>query len=159
MIDNNESTAYLTFSLGEEKFAITVDNVQEVVELDQVTKVPNAPAYMLGIINLRGKVLPLLDTKLKLGMEATSITKKSRIMVLDVEADDAKSLQIGALVDIAKDVIELRPDDIQEVPDFESFKHDAPVTGLVNDRGDITMIMDIQRIFSSAEIQNLKSLN
>ena len=142
-----------------EKFAITVDHVQEVVELDQVTKVPHAPPYMLGIINLRGKVLPLLDTKLKLGMEPTSVSKRSRIMVLDVETDDAKALQIGALVDIAKDVIELQPSDIQEVPDFESIKHNAPVTGLVNNGGDITMIMDIQRIFTSAEIQNLKSIN
>ena len=68
----NKSNAYLTFALGEEKFAIRVDHVQEVVEFGQVTKVPNAPNYMLGIINLRGRVLPLLDAKLKLGLSATA---------------------------------------------------------------------------------------
>ena len=152
----NESKAYLTFSLGAEKFAIMVDNVQEIVELDQVTKVPNAPQYMLGIINLRGKVLPLLDTRLKLGLSKTEITKKSRIMVLDIESEDGKSLQVGALVDIAKEVIQLAPSDIQDAPDMESYKAQAPITGLVNNQGDITMIMDIARIFTTFEIVNLE---
>src|SRR4051812_23287406 len=103
----NESNAYLTFALGEEKFAIPVDRVQEVVEFGQVTKVPNAPAYMLGIINLRGRVLPLLDTKLKLGLTATVPTQRTRIMLLDILTHDDKSLQIGALVDIAREVVEI----------------------------------------------------
>src|SRR4026207_1592228 len=97
----NNSNAYLTFSLGEEKFAIPVDNVQEVVEFGQVTKVPNAPIYMLGIINLRGRVLPLLDTKLKLGLTATTVTQKSRIMILDIHTAGDKNYQIGAMVDFA----------------------------------------------------------
>ncbi|MBT1707486.1 chemotaxis protein CheW [Fulvivirgaceae bacterium PWU5] len=159
MSKNHESHPYLTFSLGEEKFAISVEYVQEVVELEQVTKVPNAPDYMLGIINLRGRVLPLLDTRMKLGLKRTEITKKSRIMILDLTTADDKSLQVGALVDIAKEVIELAPDDIQEAPDFENYKTQAPITGIVNNRGDITMIMDIDRIFSTADIVQLNTLN
>lgn len=156
----NESKAYLTFSLGAEKFAIMVDNVQEIVELDQVTKVPNAPQYMLGIINLRGKVLPLLDTRLKLGLSQSEITQKSRIMVLDIETEDGKGIQLGALVDIAKEVIQLAPSDIQDAPDLDSYNTQAPITGLVNNHGDITMIMDITRIFSTAEVVKLEqSLN
>jgi purine-binding chemotaxis protein CheW len=154
-----ESHAYLTFSLGEEKFAISVENVQEVVELEQVTKVPNAPEYMLGIINLRGRVLPLLDTRMKLGLKRTEITKKSRIMILDLTTEEDKSLQVGALVDIAKEVIELTEEDIQEAPDFENYKTQAPITGIVNNRGDITMVMDIARIFSTADIVQLNTLN
>jgi purine-binding chemotaxis protein CheW len=159
MSKQQESHPYLTFSLGEEKFAISVEYVQEVVELEQVTKVPNAPDYMLGIINLRGRVLPLLDTRLKLGLKRTEITKKSRIMILDLTTAEDKSLQVGALVDIAKEVIELTPDDIQEAPDFENYKTQAPITGIVNNRGDITMIMDIDRIFSTADIIQLNTLN
>jgi len=159
MSKHQESHPYLTFSLGEEKFAISVEYVQEVVELEQVTKVPNAPDYMLGIINLRGRVLPLLDTRMKLGLKRTEITKKSRIMILDLTTADDKSLQVGALVDIAKEVIELAPDDIQAAPDFENYKTQAPITGIVNNRGDITMIMDIDRIFSTADIIQLNTLN
>jgi purine-binding chemotaxis protein CheW len=145
--------------LGEEKFAISVDSVQEVVELEQVTKVPNAPAYMLGIINLRGRVLPLLDTRLKLGLSKAEVTRKSRIMVIELETDD-KNIQVGALVDIAKEVIQLSPADIQNPPDMENYHADAPITGIVNNHGDITMVMDIARIFSTADIIHLNtSLN
>src|SRR5688500_17050182 len=112
----NETNAYLTFALGEEKFAILVDHVQEVVEFGQVTKVPNAPLYMVGIINLRGRVLPLLDTRLKLGLTATERTLRSRIMVLDIQTADDRSLQIGAMVDVAREVVEISDKDIQEAP-------------------------------------------
>ncbi|MBL0744558.1 chemotaxis protein CheW [Chryseolinea lacunae] len=156
----NDSNAYLTFALGSEKFAIKVDHVQEVVEFGQFTKVPHAPAYMLGIINLRGRVLPLLDTKLKLGLQATERTQKSRIMVLDIQMSDEKSLQIGAMVDIAREVVEISDSEIQEAPEFENLKTDAPITGIVNQQGDITMIMDIAKVFSVNDIVELnRSLN
>ena len=156
----NDSNAYLTFALGHEKFAIKVEYVQEVVEFGQFTRVPNAPAYMLGIINLRGRVLPLLDTKLKLGLQATERTVKSRIMVLDIQTGDDKSLQIGAMVDIAREVVEISDGEIQEAPDFENLKTEAPITGIVNHQGDITMIMDIAKVFSVNDIVELnRSLN
>ncbi len=156
----NDSNSYLTFALGDEKFAIPVDHVQEVVEFGQVTKVPNAPDYMLGIINLRGRVLPLLDTKLKLGLPATTLSQKSRIMVLDLQLADDKNLQIGAMVDLAREVIEISESEIQDAPEFENLKTSAPITGIVNKQGDITMIMDITRVFSTNEITELnKSLN
>lgn len=154
------SNTYLTFALGAEKFAIPVDHVQEVVEFGHVTKVPNAPSYMLGIINLRGKILPLLDTKLKLGLPATAQSQKSRIMVLDLVLEDEKSLQIGAMVDHAREVIELHRNEIQDAPEFENLKSSAPITGIVNRQGDITMIMDISKVFSTAEVTELnKNLN
>ena len=157
---SNDSNSYLTFALGDEKFAIPVDHVQEVVEFGQVTKVPNAPEYMLGIINLRGRVLPLLDTKLKLGLPATTRSSKSRIMVLDLPLQDDKNLQIGAMVDLARVVIEINENEIQDAPEFENLKASAPITGIVNKQGDITMIMDITKVFSTSEITELnKSVN
>ncbi len=155
----NESKSYLTFALGEEKFAIPVDLVQEVVEPGQITKIPSAPDYMLGIINLRGRVLPLLDTRLKLGLSAIARTQRSRIMVLDINQEE-KSLQIGALVDVAREVIEIGDHEIQEAPEFENLKTAAPITGIVNDHGNITMIMDITKVFSVNEVAELNtSLN
>jgi purine-binding chemotaxis protein CheW len=152
--------AYLTFVLGEERFAIPVEHVQEVVELGRVTKVPNAPAYMVGIINLRGRILPLLDTKLKLGLSATQRSKKCRIMVLDIPIADEKSLHIGAMVDVAREVIEILPKDIQAPPDVNDLQSSAPITGVLNNNGDITMIMDITKVFSLQELKQLHtSLN
>jgi purine-binding chemotaxis protein CheW len=154
----NDTNAYLTFVLGEEKFAIRVDHVQEVVEFGQVTKVPNAPNYMLGIINLRGRVLPLLDTKLKLGLPATTLTQQSRIMVLDIQTEQDKNLQIGAMVDVAREVVEISDSEIQDAPEFEDLKTTAPITGIVNNHGDITMIMDITKVFSVNEVTELNTL-
>ena len=154
------SNSYLTFALGDEKFAIPVDHVQEVVEFGQVTKVPNAPEYMVGIINLRGRILPLLDTKLKLGLPPTIPSHKSRIMVLDLVFNNDKSLQIGAMVDHAREVVELHRNEIQDAPEFENLKSSAPITGIVNRQGDITMIMDIAKVFSMSEVAEVsKSLN
>jgi len=109
---------------------------------------------------LRGRVLPLLDTKLKLGLPATTLSHKSRIMVLDLQLEDDKNLQIGAMVDLAREVIEISEGEIQDAPEFENLKTSAPITGIVNKQGDITMIMDITRVFSTNEITELnKSLN
>src|SRR5688572_18397754 len=133
----NESNAYLTFSLGNEKFAIPVDRVQEIVEFGQVTKVPSAPDYMLGIINLRGRVLPLLDTRLKLGLTATERTLKTRVLVLDIPEAEDKNLQLGAMVDVAREVVEINNTEIQEAPELENLKTSAPITGIVNNHGEI----------------------
>jgi purine-binding chemotaxis protein CheW len=152
-----ESNAYLTFALGEEKFAIPVDHVQEVVEFGQVTKVPGAPPYMMGVINLRGRVLPLLDTKQKLGLPATERTQKSRIMVLDIHAGDNRNVQLGAVVDIAREVVEIADDEIEEAPEVQNLKNAAPITGMVNNQGDITMIMDISKVFSLTEIVDINA--
>ncbi len=146
---NQESNAYLTVALGHEKFAIAVEHVQEVVELGAVTKVPHAPEYMLGIINLRGRVLPLMDTRIKLGLPPTEFTKKSRVMVLDLQTGE-KNLQLGAVVDAAREVIEIRANDIQEAPEFEDLRS-KPVTGVVNDNGHITLIMDIEKVFTAED--------
>lgn len=153
----NESKAYLTFELGKEKFAISVENVQEVVELDQVTHVPNSPQYMLGIINLRGRVLPLLDTRIKLGLAKIEATKKSRILILDLQGgDENKNLEIGALVDVAKEVIEITEKQILDAPELESNKTSSAVTGILNDNGNITMIMDINRVFTLQEMLQIQ---
>lgn len=157
---NCSSFPYLTFALGEEKFAISVDHVQEIVEFGQVTKVPNAPNYMLGIINLRGRVLPLLDTKLKLGLSDTALTSKSRIMVLELPTEKDKHMQIGALVDVAREVVDIAESEIQAAPDVDNLKHSSPITGIVNNQGNITMLMDIAKVFSLKDVSEInKSWN
>lgn len=157
MINENLSRAYLTFILGDEKFAIPVDYVQEVVELDTVTKVPQTPPYMLGIINLRGKILPLLDTRLKLGLPGGERTRKNRILILDIQDGD-KATQVGAIVDLAHEVVEIEDRQIQQSEDFESYKNGTPITGIINNNGDITMIMDIAKVFSINELNTLSEI-
>lgn len=153
----NKSNAYLTFSLGIEKFAIPVDRVQEIVEFGQVTKIPNAPEHMLGIINLRGRVLPLLDTRLKLGLTATERTQRTRVLVLEIADEHDRNLQLGAMVDVAREVVEISDKDIQDAPEVENLKTSAPITGIVNNNGEITMIMDIGKVFTTEELQQINN--
>ncbi len=150
------TSPYLVFYLGEEKFAINVENVQEVVELEQVTKIPNVPPYMLGIINLRGRVVPLLDTRSKLGLTKTEITKKSRVLIIDLQSENDKIIEVGALVDVAKEVIEISDSEIQKAPEMESGKASQAITGIVNENGSIIMIIDIHQVFVLQEILQIK---
>lgn len=160
MNTDKKSEAYLTFLLGDEKFAVHVNHVYEVVELGSYTKVPDAPAYMLGVFNLRGTILPLLDTRIKLGLPKTEKTNKTRILILNIRATDDTITSIGAIVDVAKEVVEIEDQAIQKPDDIEGFKSSSPITGIINDHGDITMIMDIHRVFSVNELgQVSESLN
>jgi purine-binding chemotaxis protein CheW len=151
------SNAYLTFLLNDEKFAVHINSVQEIVELNQFTKVPNTPDYMLGIINLRGKVLPLLDTRLKLGLQPSERTSKNRVLILDIKDVEEKTTQIGAIVDVAKEVVTIDPDKIQKPTDHDVYKRSTPIIGIVNYQGDITLIIDINKVFASEDVSVLVS--
>jgi purine-binding chemotaxis protein CheW len=149
------SNAYLTFLLNDEKFAVHINSVQEIVELNQFTKVPNTPDYMLGIINLRGKVLPLLDTRLKLGLQPSERNSRNRVLILDIKDGEERTTQIGAIVDVAKEVVTIEPDKIQKPTDHDVYKRSTPVTGIVNYQGDITLIIDINKVFASEDVNVL----
>lgn len=151
------SNAYLTFLLNDEKFAVHINSVQEIVELNQFTQVPNTPDYMLGIINLRGKVLPLLDTRLKLGLRPSERTSKNRVLILDIKDVEEKTTQIGAIVDVAKEVVTIDPDKIQKPTDHDVYKRSTPIIGIVNYQGDITLIIDINKVFASEDVSVLVS--
>lgn len=155
MNTDKKSEAYLTFLLGDEKFAVHVNYVHEVVELNNYTRVPDSPPYMLGIFNLRGTILPLLDTRIKLGLPQKEKTNKTRILILNVGNTEETTTSIGAIVDVAREVVEIEDENIQKPDDIEGFKSTTPVTGIVNDHGDITMIMDIHRIFSTYEMSQI----
>jgi purine-binding chemotaxis protein CheW len=151
MISSLTSNSYLTFLIGNDKFAVPVEHVQEVIEVDQVTKLPHAPAYMLGIINLRGKILPLIDTRQKLGLPSAEVTHSNRILVLDIKDADNKQLLIGATVDIAREVVAIGPQDVQDSAHIQN-NNTTSLSGIVNDQGDITMILNVSTLFPIGEI-------
>lgn len=147
-----DSTAYLTFYLNDEKFAIPVEHVQEIVEYGQVTRVPHAPQYMVGIINLRGRILPLLDTKIKLGLTPTVPGPRTRVMVLEVH-NGSRTTHIGAIVDIAREVVEINSSEITPATDVDHTDTSAPLTGIYNNHGDITLLMDIAKVFAGTQFE------
>jgi purine-binding chemotaxis protein CheW len=154
----SEITSYLTFKIGEEIYAANVKNVVNIVELSKITKVPCSPEYMLGIVNLRGMVLPVVDARIKFGLKQTDYTVNTCILVLDVIVNN-KSVLVGALVDAVKEVIEIDVLDIKEPPTIGFNNKNYFITGVFkkNDDDVFVMIVDLDSVFSTEEIIELNN--
>lgn len=143
--------SYLTFKLGEEVFAAHVSKVLNILEMTKVTKVPKAPEYMKGVINLRGQVLPLVDTRLKFGMTETEYTTNTCILVIDIEIGN-EQVQLGALVDSVQEVIEIDDSSIQPPPSIGSKYKSEFIDGVVQINDEFVMLLNMNYIFSVDEI-------
>jgi purine-binding chemotaxis protein CheW len=146
-----ETRQYLTFQLGEEIFAIDVSHVREILEFSTVTKVPRTPAYMRGVINLRGSVVPVLDMRLKFGMSTTEKTVNTCIIVVEVFFD-GETMIIGALVDSVQEVFELEPDQIEPAPRIGIQLKTEFIKGMGKRDEMFIIILDIDKVFSSEEL-------
>ncbi len=153
---SNQINSYLTFMLGEEEFAAHVSKVLNILEMTRVTKVPNAPAYMKGVINLRGMVLPVVDTRVKFGMDATDYTDKTCIVVMDLDMD-GEIVHVGALVDEVVAVLEIDNTEIKPPPGIGNTYNAELITGVVNVEEKFIMILDMEKIFSTGEMNIIKA--
>lgn len=147
--------SYLTFKLGDEIFAANVSKILNILEMVKVTAVPKAPEYMKGVINLRGSVLPLVDTKIKFEMGATEITNNTCILVLEIDMD-GETIHVGALVDAVLEVLEFDDKDIQPSPTIGSKYKSEFIDGMAKKDDDFIMILNMDLIFSSDELIMLK---
>jgi purine-binding chemotaxis protein CheW len=152
-IDKTKINSYLTFNLGEELYASNVKNVINIVELSKITKVPKALDYLLGIINLRGMVLPVVDTRKKFGLQESDYTVNTCILVLEVVVNNENVL-VGALVDGVKEVIEIEDEEIKDPPSIGFSGNNYFIIGVFKkkDEDAFTMILDMDSIFSTDEI-------
>ncbi|GFE62762.1 chemotaxis protein CheW [Geobacter sp. AOG2] len=146
-----ETRQYLTFKLAEEVFAVDVAKVREILELTTITKIPRTPDYMRGVINLRGSVVPVMDMRLKFGMEETEQTVNTCIIVVEVVHED-EIVVIGALADSVQEVFELEPDQIEPPPNIGAGLNTEFILGMGKNGGQFIMILNIDRTFSSAEL-------
>lgn len=150
-MSNTVSQAYLTFLVNDEKFGVPVKVIYEVLEYVHVTRVPNTAAYTLGIINLRDKVLPLIDIRIKLGLPAGVRTSKSRVLIVNIYEKDTIMQQVGVLVDAASDVVHIDSHNLRPATDIVFCDRSMPVTDILDNGGAITMILDINKILSQTE--------
>ena len=148
-------TSYLSFKLGEETFAANVSKVLNILEMTKITKVPKAPDYMKGVINLRGAVLPLIDTRIKFGLTATEFTANTCILVLDITIGD-ETLQVGGLVDAVQEVLEIEPQQILPPPNIGNKYHSEFISGMYKASEDqFIMILDMDKVFSVDEMMEV----
>ncbi len=151
---NSTKKAYLSFELNGEIFAITVNNVLEVLENQKLTKVPKAPFYIKGVINFRGEILPVINTRVKFNMPEKEEDGKSVIIVFDIDLAD-KKLLIGGMVDGVKDVIEIADNEIKPVPDMGSKYNSDFIIGMIKSGEHFIMLLNIEKVFSTEEIVSI----
>jgi len=152
-----EMTQYLTFTLGEDVFAIDVTMAREVLDVCDVTRVPQVPEYMLGVINLRGSVVPVIDMRRKFGMPAAEKTRDSCIVVVEVDVD-GESVVVGALADSVREVLDLTPDQIEPPPRIGTRLKTEFIKGMGNLDDRFVIILDINRVFSAEELALVQGL-
>lgn len=147
----SETSQYMTFKLGGELFAINVAQVREVLEVAQITKVPTAPAYMRGVVNVRGQATPVVDLRLKFGLPETPDTVHSRIIVMELELDGEATV-LGGLADSVHEVIELEPGSIDPPPRIAMRWRTDFIQGMGKRGEDFIIILDVNAVFSSEEL-------
>jgi purine-binding chemotaxis protein CheW len=146
-----ETVQYLTFKLAEEIFALDVAKVREILEFTTITKVPQTPEFMRGVINLRGSVVPVIDMRLKFGMSATNQTINTCIIVVEAVLDEDTTI-LGALADSVQEVVELEPEQIEPAPTIGTRLNTEFIKGMGKHNEQFVMIMDIDRLFSTQEM-------
>lgn len=146
-----ETTQYLTFKLEEEVFALEISKVREVLDFTAVTKVPQTPDFMLGVINLRGSVVPVVDMRLKFGMTKTQASVNTCIIIVEIELE-SESTVLGALADSVQEVIDLDPEQIEPAPRIGTRLRTKFIKGMGKRDSEFIIILDIDKIFSAEEL-------
>jgi len=148
---------YLTFMIGGEEYAITVLKVKEIIEYDVVTEVPKAPAWVRGVINLRGAVVPVVDLGLKFGLEERPVTKTTCIVIMDGQVEGQSTLT-GVMADAVSQVMDIAAGDVQEVPTFGTRIKVDYLHGMAQLGRKFVLLLDIEKVLSVDEVQDLTAV-
>jgi len=146
-----ETKQYLTFKLNEEIFGVDVAQVREILDYIKITKVPQTPDFMCGVINLRGSVVPVIDMNMKFGMKKTEKTVNTCIVVVEVDVE-GDIIIIGALVDSVQEVFEIEPQNIEPAPKIGTKLNTEFIKGMGKREGEFIIILEIDKVFSFEEL-------
>ena len=142
---------YLTFSLAGGEYAIAVLRVREIIEHETVTRVPSTPAFVRGVINLRGSVVAVVDLARKFGLPESPVTKRTCIVIVEVESENGRMV-MGVIADAVNQVVEFRPEEIEAPPSFGTPVRVDYLRGLGKLGSEFVLILDTDRVLSSGEL-------
>lgn len=152
-----ETTQYLTFKLEDELFALDIGKVREVLDFTSITKVPQTPDYMRGVINLRGSVVPVVDLRLKFGMAMAEQTVNTCVIIVEVELVGERVV-MGAMADAVQEVMDLEPDQIEPPPRIGTKLNTEFIKGMGKHNEQFIIILDIDKVFTSGELELVQEL-
>lgn len=150
----DDINSYLIFKIGNEEFAASAGKVQRILELQPITTIPKAQVYMKGVINLMGKVLPVIDARLKMGLEEKEPDSNTCIIVLEVRKGN-KIVETGIIVDAVQSVIEIQQEEIKSPPSMGVEVNSDFIRGMVEQENKFIMLLDIDNVFSADEVISL----
>jgi purine-binding chemotaxis protein CheW len=145
---------YLTFNLGNEQYGLEILKVQEIIGMQGITKIPRTPAYVKGVINLRGKVIPVIDLRLKFEMEEKEFTRKTCIIVVQVTREENK-LIMGIIVDEVSEVLDINGDKIESPPSMGTRLETHFILGMAKTESAVKILLDIDNVLSAHELAGI----
>ena len=146
---------YLTFTLAEEEYGIGILKIKEIIGMMPITTVPQTPEFVKGVINLRGKVIPVIDLRLRFGMGEIDYTERTCIIVVEIDGQ-VGTVQIGTVVDSVSEVLNVKGDDIADTPTFGTKLNTEYILGMAKMEGGVKILLDIDQVLSSKEIAALE---
>lgn len=153
-ISQQDDNQYLTFLLGGEMFSIGILNIKEIIEYGQLTEVPMMPSFVRGVINLRGRVVPVIDLSVRFGRETTDITKRTCIVIIEI-ANEAERQDIGVVVDAVSEVLEIPRSEIEPPPSFGAKIRVDFISGMGKVSGRFVIILDVDKVLAVDELAML----
>jgi len=146
---------YLTFTMVSEEYGIGILKIKEIIGMMPITTVPKTPEFVKGVINLRGKVIPVIDLRLRFGIDAIDYTERTCIIVVEVHGS-AGTVQIGIVVDAVSEVLNINGEDIEKTPTFGSKLNTDYILGMVKIEGGVKLLLDIDKVLNEQEIAALE---
>jgi len=149
-----EGGKFLTFYLSKEEYGLEILKVHEIIGMMTITPIPKAPSFIKGVINLRGKIIPLVDLRLKFGMEETKYSEQTCTIVVKVNG-----IEMGIIVDRVSEVRDISIRDIDETPKFGTSINTDYILGIGKTSGKVTMLLDIDQVLTSSELSEVKTVS
>lgn len=150
----NLAGKYLTVGLADEAYGISVLKVREIIRMQKITPVPQLPEFVKGVINLRGRVIPVVDLRVKFGLK-NEFTERTCIVVVQVEVSSIKALQMGLVVDSVEEVLNVTAEMIEPTPEFGTLIDTSYLLGMVKTKGQVKTLLDINRVVAPETVQSL----
>ncbi|MFW5784752.1 MAG: chemotaxis protein CheW [Chitinispirillaceae bacterium] len=149
---------YLTFRLAEEGYGLEILKVQEIIGMMSITRIPRTPDFIRGVINLRGKVIPVIDLRLKFSLEKKEDTEKTCIIVVQVKKNADDTVTMGIIVDEVSEVLDIKAEQIEPPPSFGAAMDTDFILGMGKASQKVVMLLDVDKVLSRSEIEDLSKV-
>ncbi len=153
MEEDTQKDKFLTFSMGKEDYGIEIRYVTEIIGIQAITEVPEMPDYVKGIINLRGKIIPVMDVRLRFKKEEIQYNDRTCVIVIDI-----KDLSVGLIVDTVSEVLSIEEQDIVPPPEMSKGFHNKYIKGIGKVGSDVKLILDCDKLLNDEDVEGLNTI-